>query len=301
MGCDGGSIPTRIELVKTKEPPKKADPNEVGRVKWTSCPISNEPLGDKVVSDELGNIFNKESIVQTLLQKKKIKGFKHIKHLKDVFELKLTPNPAYGKTEEFFKWLCPITLMAASPKHKFTALRSCGCVLSDRALKECPSSECLVCGKAFTKEDLIPLNRSEEEIEVLKQRMEEKKSKQKKSSSSNSTKTTNTSSAAGVNTNSNTTTTTTTSSAPTLSSNNETSSQAITSKPDGKGEKRKIGGLIDQSKKAKPEQKATQDKPKSDSQSLPSYVDKSVYASIFTSSLKEKKEETFLCRNISRV
>ena len=60
MGGDGGSIPTRSELVKVKGKAERADPNEVLRTRWTTCSISGEALGSDVAADELGNLYNRD-------------------------------------------------------------------------------------------------------------------------------------------------------------------------------------------------------------------------------------------------
>ncbi|KAG5225944.1 protein RTF [Salix suchowensis] len=64
-------------------------------------------------------------------------------------------------------------------KYKFFALKNCGHVLSAKALKEVKSSECLVCYKEFEECDKIVINGSEEEVAVLRERMEEERSKMK--------------------------------------------------------------------------------------------------------------------------
>lgn len=49
----------------------------------------------------------------------------------------------------------------------------CGCVISEEALREVKAETCLVCGKAFNAEDVIPVNSADtEEIEKLRSRME---------------------------------------------------------------------------------------------------------------------------------
>ncbi|CAI7814592.1 unnamed protein product, partial [Closterium sp. NIES-53] len=70
-------------------------------------------------------------------------------------------------------FLCPITQQEFSGSFKFVALRPCGHVLSARALKELPSPTCLVCHAKFLETDRIPINGTEEEVEVLRTRMEE--------------------------------------------------------------------------------------------------------------------------------
>ena len=43
-------------------------------------------------------------------------------------------------------------------KYKFCVLWTCGCVLSERALKEIDSFSCHNCGMVFTKDDIVVIN-----------------------------------------------------------------------------------------------------------------------------------------------
>jgi hypothetical protein len=82
MGCDGGSIPTRCELVKTKKKQERADPNEITRVKWTLCALSKEPLTPPIVACPQGQLFNKEAVITHLLHKTLPSAFSYIKGMK---------------------------------------------------------------------------------------------------------------------------------------------------------------------------------------------------------------------------
>lgn len=90
MGNDGGSIARRDELVKVKVTHTKADPAQLKRVKWTLCHLSRQPLREPVVADGLGRLYNKEAIVNWLIEKKvggsgnggEEKGMGHIRGLK---------------------------------------------------------------------------------------------------------------------------------------------------------------------------------------------------------------------------
>lgn len=154
--------------------PDKVDPNEVRLSKWLNCALSYEPLKEPCVIDKLGNIFNKEALVQALLSKNLPKGFGYIKGLKDMINIKLSKVP--GEEERF---QCPISGLEFNGKYKFFALRSCGHVLSGKALKEVKSSSCLVCHEEFSELDKIVINGSEEEVLALRERMEEEKAKAK--------------------------------------------------------------------------------------------------------------------------
>ena len=100
--------------------------------------------------------------------------------------LKLTP--VTGKSEKkdlkgaeadtfHARWVCPVTILEMNGKNRFYALRPCGCVLSERALKEVPSSTCLKCSKPYKMEDAILLAPSKEEAEEMKAKLEAKHAK----------------------------------------------------------------------------------------------------------------------------
>ena len=44
MGADGGSIPKRSELVKSKEKQEKLARDVTAATKWKTCQLSQEPL-----------------------------------------------------------------------------------------------------------------------------------------------------------------------------------------------------------------------------------------------------------------
>lgn len=82
MGNDGGSIPTRSELVRTKKKEAKADPTEQERTKWLTCNLSKEDLGEKVCADYLGNIFDKFSLLKAITEKILPSRLSHIRGMK---------------------------------------------------------------------------------------------------------------------------------------------------------------------------------------------------------------------------
>ncbi|KAG6628065.1 hypothetical protein I3843_15G150100 [Carya illinoinensis] len=161
--------------------PDKVDPNEQRLSKWTNCALSNEPLREPCVIDRLGNVFNKEALVEALLGKKLPKEFGYIKGLKDMITVRFSRVPGAAESDEnaggrtLFE--CPITGLEINGKYRFLALRNCGHVLSAKALKEVKSSACLVCHEEFQESDKIVINGSEEEVAVLRERMMEEKAK----------------------------------------------------------------------------------------------------------------------------
>lgn len=70
----------------------------------------------------------------------------HIKGIKDVRDLNLTDNPAYEghraeKGDGYVDggrspFICPVIGLEMNGKYKYCFLWSCGCVMSERALRE---------------------------------------------------------------------------------------------------------------------------------------------------------------------
>ncbi|KAI8570392.1 hypothetical protein RHMOL_Rhmol01G0030500 [Rhododendron molle] len=183
-GGDGGSTCAEsrdcyLNMYAVKKP-DKVDPNEHRLSKWLNCALSNEPLKHPVVIDLLGNLFNKQALVEALLGKKLPKAFGHVKGLKDMISVELSMIPGLesgGDEIGGMRFQCPISDLEFNGKYRFFALRTCGHVLSAKALKEVKSSACFVCHKEFSEGDKIAINGSEEEVEKLRERMEEERAK----------------------------------------------------------------------------------------------------------------------------
>ena len=100
MGCDGDTIPTRDELVKTKKNPEKKDKDSVRIYKWQHCHLTQDQLVRPIVACELGKLYNKEAIIKNLLRRKNVDSQEeyvaanasvdHVRSLKDIKELILT-------------------------------------------------------------------------------------------------------------------------------------------------------------------------------------------------------------------
>jgi len=125
-----------------------------------------------VVSDYLGRIYNKDSVLEWLISPD---GFadgevlvKHIRSLKDVVELKFSKDSKSGK------WTCPVTRKEVGiGSSKFVAHAECGDVFAESAIKEIESEICLECGTKVDKENIIALNASSaKDIDRLQKRME---------------------------------------------------------------------------------------------------------------------------------
>ncbi|KAE8710475.1 hypothetical protein F3Y22_tig00110321pilonHSYRG00237 [Hibiscus syriacus] len=181
-GGDGGATGAEsrdcyLKMYAEKKP-DKIDLNEKRLGKWLNCALSYEPLREPCVIDKLGNIFNKEALVEAMLGKKLPKEFRHIKGLKDMINIKLSMIPGEkSDAVDGAKFQCPITGLEFNGKYKFFALKNCGHIVSAKALKEVKSSACLVCHEEFVESDKMVINGSEEEVVALRERMEEEKAK----------------------------------------------------------------------------------------------------------------------------
>jgi hypothetical protein len=194
MGNDGGSIPDRRDLVRTRGKAEQADKANQTRARWLFCALSKRPLQEPIVSCPLGKLYNKDSIIEYLLDKsaygdgEEICG--HIRSLKDVKTLKPTPNPApisdnaVLEPTERPQFICPLTLKEMNGVHPFVYLRSCGDVFSQAGLKtvvagssspkegeEEAGKQLEVCPQCATKydkfTDILLLNPSVEEEERM--------------------------------------------------------------------------------------------------------------------------------------
>lgn len=185
MGCDGGSIPRRAEMVKTKGQEASIDDTEVLKTSWQCCYISKGRLEKPVVACGLGRMYNKDAVIKYLLQRKaaetpdqlntlgKEYDSAHIVSLKSVFDVNLD---GCKRDEEGF-FICPVTGRSLNGRSRAFVIKGCGCIFAEQAWKElragdCDANEasCLVCGKRFNvKTHMIPLHSTiPEELNALK-------------------------------------------------------------------------------------------------------------------------------------
>jgi hypothetical protein len=179
MGNDGGSIPTRRELVKTAATqPSATDLKEKQREhlahRWSQCPVSHKALTKPIVSDYTGDLYNKDAIIQYLLpaeisgiDKEEYDAFiqGRIKSLKDVVEVKFeVETDDLLKTE---KWLCPVTGKELGVNVKACYLVPCGHAFSLEAVKMMGSRECSVCNESYEERDVMPILPSTEVDKVF--------------------------------------------------------------------------------------------------------------------------------------
>ncbi|KAF3491122.1 replication termination factor [Arthroderma uncinatum] len=192
MGNDGGSIPTRRELVKeAARNPNTTQLKETLREHlehfWTTCPLSHKRLLHPIVSDAVGNLYNKDALLQYLLPGDDIEAISskadcdevlqgRVKSLRDVVELKFEAdgNAEAPNGKQKGRWICPVTQKELGPNAKSVYLVPCGHVFSEGAIREMKADKCLQCNEPYESTDIIsilPTDKSEKER--LKLRVEE--------------------------------------------------------------------------------------------------------------------------------
>jgi hypothetical protein len=169
MGNDGGSIPTRRELVKeAARNPTTAQLKETALEQqtylWSTDPISREPLSSPVVSDAAGKLFNKATILEFLVESKRKEDAERelggrVTGLRDVVEVKFTVDDAEKEKEV---WVCPVTGDRLGPGSKGVYIVPCGHAFSGSAIKEVTSGtegerKCLTCEAPYAENDVIPI------------------------------------------------------------------------------------------------------------------------------------------------
>ncbi|KAJ0068309.1 hypothetical protein NL108_004660, partial [Boleophthalmus pectinirostris] len=170
------------------------DKNAELAAKWKYCALSQEKLKRPIVACDLGRLYNKDAIIEYLLdktaQRPNSEAVTHIRGTKDIKELNLTDNPEWEGERRNTKgdryedihcgmFICPVVGLEMNGKHRFCYLQTCGCVFSERALKEVKTEICHKCGDPFKSDDVVILNGTKEEGDKLRERMEEKRAKAK--------------------------------------------------------------------------------------------------------------------------
>lgn len=208
MGGDGGQVIDRATMIKckgyglTKESGGR-HANSLGEMnsyiqmvsedsglpnterhawRMTTCWLSQQVLRDPVVACRLGNLYNKELLINALLNKSIPKEISHVRALKDVKLCHITWKTSEKEGKR--RMVCPISredLDAGGSRA--VVIWSTGAVVSPKSLKELKLKECPVTGKPFDAEqDLIPLAPVGAELEKLQERLPAKKRKASASS-----------------------------------------------------------------------------------------------------------------------
>lgn len=184
MGNDGGSIPTRRELVK--EAARRPTTSELRATRaeslahrWQHCFLTDSPLKPPIVSDALGHLFNKDSVLEFLLagsstdeneMRKRKEGEEKtggvLSSLKDIVELKFSSE---SNTKDL---ICPITQKRLDEHTRAVYIVPCGHVFSEAAVTQTMAGAaaaaekgeeladkplCLQCSQPYASNDVVPI------------------------------------------------------------------------------------------------------------------------------------------------
>jgi len=279
-GGDGGSTGAEsrssyLEMYASKKP-DKVNPAEERLALWMNCRLSGDPLTPPCCADRLGSIFNKEAVLEAIIQKKLPAPLSHIT-AKSLIDLKLHNNPSFQERSkatanqgnfqalDAAPFICPVTGMEANGKARFVVLKRCGTVVAEKAIKQFKESVVELLGYEWEPSEVMPLNPSKEEVEAMRdvlvlERLEAKAKKEKKRKEK--------------------------------SASSNGAHEAVTvataaNKPNGVAPGEEMDGGKNGGKRYKA------------SEHVPTNATSKVYASIFTSSRKGVVKETYMCRSTS--
>ena len=193
MGGDGGVIAVKKQYMHgggTSDPDAikndKKSVRDTQCLRSRACALSGEALVSPIVACELGHLYNKESILQALLDKSLKSEFGHVRTLKDVkeviFESASTSNE--NEKESKCRWMCPLTGLEFNGIVPFLLLWSSGKVISDKGYREMGVEALQEEYGPFTTDDVVKLLPLERELakqqENMAARREKRQSKKKK-------------------------------------------------------------------------------------------------------------------------
>ena len=153
MGNDGGSIAKRRDLAKQKKIKTRVSCESIQEAKAKLCALTQEPLVPPIFVCKLGFLYNKEPLFTGILSNKLPSQFNHITSTKDVIEAKFGSNSS--------GLACPVSGIEYNGAKNFFVMWDCGCVLSEKALKEIFSNNCIMCSTPVTLK--VKINQSKDE------------------------------------------------------------------------------------------------------------------------------------------
>lgn len=165
MGNDGGSIAKRRDLAKQKKFKSRISCSSVAKAKANLCSLSQEPLKPPIVACKLGFLYNKEQLLNSLLNNSLTSEFSHITTLKDITSINIH-NTSEGIS-------CPVTKVELNGTNEFKLMWNCGCLISEKALKEIPSETCLGCNSKVR--EVVKIGQCKEEQRENKKELGKRK------------------------------------------------------------------------------------------------------------------------------
>eukprot|EP00095_Tigriopus_kingsejongensis_P005351 maker-scaffold34_size539781-snap-gene-0.17 protein:Tk05351 transcript:maker-scaffold34_size539781-snap-gene-0.17-mRNA-1 annotation:"upf0549 protein c20orf43 homolog" len=187
MGNDGGSIPRRDEMVKTKQKAEQKDKDSERLTRWQHCRLTQERLGKRIVACQLGGLYQKEAIIERLLDPGQIfpDNCGHIKSIRDVKDLVLVENPGFenqnpSKGDNYVDnslspWICPMTGIEMNGRFKFVFDWITGKVLSEKANRMIKKDD----PTKIPEESMVMINPEGTDADLMASKMEARKAREK--------------------------------------------------------------------------------------------------------------------------
>jgi Rtf2 RING-finger len=146
----------------------KANPEEERLARWTTCQLSGLALTPPIVCDAVGNLYNKEAVIQALVGKTIPPQLGYITSLKHLTDLQVDATKS-AEPGQPYQFSCPVTGLAFNGKNGFAVIRrgakGPGYVFSERALKEMAVVVEEIVGGKWDEGDLLRLAPAGEELE----------------------------------------------------------------------------------------------------------------------------------------
>lgn len=148
----------RREDLRNLQNSKKAK-NEVSKsdgqyiAEYTCCQSSSKKLKAPIVISRYGKLYNKEAVIEYLINKPKNQKLEDITGMKDFWTVEPSPNPSYvdpddaaksskkseksTKNSSIFPFACPITGLEMNGRYKFVFGLESKAIVSEQAVREC--------------------------------------------------------------------------------------------------------------------------------------------------------------------
>ena len=160
MGLDGGLKTHRPEMVQTKNVEQTRNLESIKSQSysdscWTECSLTGMPLQSPILVSNHGTLFNKESVLNSIINHSIPKRLSYIKKMKNMKEIDLMG------AKNLLEYVCPISGKSPSKgtKEMWIVLFKCGHLFLESSLKQIGCEKtCPVCGEAFDDNDIIEIN-----------------------------------------------------------------------------------------------------------------------------------------------
>lgn len=181
MGGDGGVYATQRRFTRGCEKDvdvdnSKKNVKEDQRLRSSTCTQSSQPLVEPIVICELGNLYNKDELIQALMNKSLLSTCSHIRGLKDVKNAIFTRNDNNNNdTNNANRYICPVTRVEFNGALPFVLIWSTGYVLSEKAIREIGIDSLQTEYGPFKESDIIKLIPRDDDLVQLKNDMKSRR------------------------------------------------------------------------------------------------------------------------------